>query len=98
MAPEKSSPLHNEDANVHAGWIFKETDRLAAVRSLYGTLQRLTYTCVGYTVNLAARLEAHTKVVDELNLIDENTKSGLIDKIKIVNQSQCNLKSKTHSV
>jgi class 3 adenylate cyclase len=84
MAPGKSSRLPNEDASVPTGWILKETDRLAAVRSLYGTLQRSTYTCVGNTVNLAARLEAHTKVVGEPTLIDETTKSGLIDKIKTV--------------
>ena len=29
-----------------------------------GTQHRATYTCVGDTVNVAARLESHTKVVD----------------------------------
>ena len=42
-----------------------------------GTQQRATYTCVGDTVNLAARLEAHTKVVRRPILIDENTRAGL---------------------
>jgi len=28
-----------------------------------GTNERATYTCIGDTVNLAARLETHTKVV-----------------------------------
>ena len=63
-----------------------------------GTLQRATYTCVGDTVNLAARLEAHTKVVAEPILIDETTKSGLIDDIKTVDQGEFRLKGKTHSV
>jgi adenylate cyclase len=44
-----------------------------------GTRQRVTYTCVGDTVNLAAHLEAHTKVVGQPILIDENTRSGLRD-------------------
>jgi class 3 adenylate cyclase len=42
-----------------------------------GTQQRVTYTCVGDTVNLAAHLEAHTKVLREPILIDENTRAGL---------------------
>jgi adenylate cyclase len=35
-----------------------------------GTQQRATYTCIGDTVNLAARLEAHTKVAKRTILID----------------------------
>ena len=35
-----------------------------------GTERRVTYTCVGDTVNLAAHLEAHTKVVGRPILID----------------------------
>ena len=42
-----------------------------------GTQNRATYTCVGDTVNLAARLEAHTKAVGEPILIDEATKESL---------------------
>ncbi len=42
-----------------------------------GTQRRATYTCVGDTVNLAARLEAHTKVVGRPILIDEATWVGL---------------------
>jgi adenylate cyclase len=42
-----------------------------------GTQQRATYTCIGDTVNLAARLEAHTKVAEGNILIDEATKCAL---------------------
>lgn len=42
-----------------------------------GTNQRATYTCVGDTVNLAARLEAHTKVAQRAILIDGETRAGL---------------------
>jgi class 3 adenylate cyclase len=42
-----------------------------------GTEARATYTCVGDTVNLAARLEAHTKQVQRAILIDGATQSAL---------------------
>ena len=44
-----------------------------------GTQTRATYTCVGDTVNLAARLEAHTKVVRRSILIDRTTHNALAD-------------------
>ena len=44
------------------------------VAGFTGTERRVTYTCVGDTVNLAAHLEAHTKVVGQPILIDENTR------------------------
>lgn len=39
-----------------------------------GTQQRATYTCIGDTVNLAARLEAHTKAARRAILIDGATR------------------------
>ena len=53
------------------------------VASLTGTEQRATYTCVGETVNLAAHLEAHTKDLGRPILIDENTRSGLGEKLRV---------------
>lgn len=44
-----------------------------------GTDERATYTCIGSTVNLAARLEAHTKAVDRKILIDGRTRTSLTD-------------------
>ena len=46
-----------------------------------GTQQRATYTCVGDTVNLAARLEAHTKVAKCSILIDESTQRALKSRV-----------------
>jgi adenylate cyclase len=48
-----------------------------------GTQRRATYTCVGDTVNLAARLEAYTKVAGQPILIDESTRQPLSAAIHI---------------
>lgn len=42
-----------------------------------GTQHRATYTCVGDTVNLAARIESHTKIAGRPILIDSSTQQGL---------------------
>jgi class 3 adenylate cyclase len=42
-----------------------------------GTQTRATYTCVGDIVNLASRLEAHTKAVSRTILIDGSTREAL---------------------
>jgi adenylate cyclase len=63
-----------------------------------GTQQRATYTCVGDTVNLAARLEAHTKVVDRPILIDEHTREGLNGEITLEPQGELVLKGKSRPV
>ena len=46
-----------------------------------GTPQRATYTCVGDTVNLAARLEAHTKEAARTVLIDGDTHVALAGRL-----------------
>ena len=44
-----------------------------------GTKDRATYTCIGDKVNLAARLEEHTKITNCSILIDYATKDALAD-------------------
>jgi adenylate cyclase len=63
-----------------------------------GTLHRATYTCVGDTVNVAARLESHTKVLNRPILIDENTRSGLEDGIVVEPQGELQMKGKAQSI
>ena len=64
-----------------------------------GTSHRATYTCVGDTVNVAARLESHTRVLNQSVLIDENTRRGLGESIIGVElQGDLELKGKSESV
>ena len=48
-----------------------------------GTNERATYTCIGDTVNLAARLEAHTKSAQRPILIDAPTRVALGKRIAV---------------
>jgi class 3 adenylate cyclase len=63
-----------------------------------GTLNRATYTCVGDTVNVAARLESHTKVLERAILIDEDTRSGLENGIVVEPHGELQVKGKTQPV
>ncbi len=48
-----------------------------------GTQERATYTCIGDTVNLAARLETHTKEAGRPILIDRATREALPAPIEV---------------
>jgi len=63
-----------------------------------GTQYRATYTCVGDTVNLAARLEAQTKVIGEPILIEDATRTALGDMVKVKSHGPMQLKGKTVEV
>jgi class 3 adenylate cyclase len=68
------------------------------IAGLTGTQQRVTYTCVGDTVNLAAHLEAHTKTAGQPILIDETTRSGLGDTVRIEPHGPVQFKTRNHAV
>lgn len=63
-----------------------------------GTTHRATYTCIGDTVNLAARLETHTKVLARPILIDGATRGALSDNFLVEAHGPVQLKGKTISI
>ena len=70
----------------------------AVIAGYTGTMRRATYTCVGDTVNLAARMESHTKVVGKPILIDGATQSALTGGIRTEAEGPYQLKGKTVKV
>jgi adenylate cyclase len=60
-----------------------------------GTQHRATYTCVGDTVNLAARIESHTKVVGCRILIDAETRASLPDSVPVEPLGEVTFKGKS---
>ncbi|HYJ97228.1 MAG TPA: adenylate/guanylate cyclase domain-containing protein, partial [Burkholderiaceae bacterium] len=63
-----------------------------------GTQSRATYTCIGDTVNVAARLEAHTKVAQRGILIDGDTCAALAGRIAVEPLGAVHLKGKSADV
>jgi class 3 adenylate cyclase len=63
-----------------------------------GTQHRATYTCVGDTVNLAARIESHTKVAGKPVLIDQYTREGVSNLIQAEDLGEVVFKGKEQPI
>ena len=63
-----------------------------------GTQLRATYTCIGDTVNLAARLEEHTKVARRAILIDGVTRAALSEGVRLDTLDPVLLRGKSAAV
>jgi class 3 adenylate cyclase len=68
------------------------------VAGFTGTQHRATYTCVGDTVNLAARIENHTKDAGQPILIDRNTREKLPDSINVTDLGESQFKGKEQRI
>jgi adenylate cyclase len=63
-----------------------------------GTQERATYTCVGDTVNLAARLEAHTKMAGRGVLVDGATQAALDARVPSESLGTVQFKGKSQGI
>jgi class 3 adenylate cyclase len=63
-----------------------------------GTNERATYTCIGDVVNLAFRLETHTKVAQRAILVDAATRSALGDRVAVEPLGPIAIKGKSVAV
>jgi class 3 adenylate cyclase len=63
-----------------------------------GTQHRATYTCVGDTVNVAARIQDHTKVIRKPIVLDQSTREGLPGDIDMEDLGEVMFKGKQHPI
>lgn len=63
-----------------------------------GTQHRATYTCVGDTVNVAARIQDHTKAVHRPILLDHYTREGLPADIRVEDLGEAMFKGKQQAI
>jgi len=63
-----------------------------------GTMHRATYTCLGDTVNLSARLEEYTKVVGQPILISGATRQALDEDIQVEDLGVSSIRGKKEQV
>ncbi|MEP7276295.1 MAG: adenylate/guanylate cyclase domain-containing protein [Betaproteobacteria bacterium] len=70
----------------------------AMVAGYTGTNERATYTCIGDTVNVAARLESHTKVAERAILIDAATRGALAANLMVESLGAVAIRGKAYAV
>jgi class 3 adenylate cyclase len=70
----------------------------AMIAGYVGTNERATYTCVGDVVNVASRLESHTKAARRAILIDAATRAALGERIAVEALGQVEVKGRAAPV